>query len=62
MSSLAQKTYKKTYHIVYKCVLAVMWSCINGHLVAKAMMTEVKVVSGNKLFELEVFTCKNLKI
>ena len=57
MSFLTQKTYKKTYHtvIVYKCVLEVMWSCINGHLVTQVMITQVKIVCGHQLFELEVF-------
>ena len=37
--------------IVYICVLEVMLSCINGHLVTHVMMTEVKVVCGKKKTE-----------
>ena len=45
-----------------KIIGQLIWFCINGHLVAKVMMTEVKVVCGHWLFELEVLTCKKLKI
>ena len=43
--------------IVNKCVLEVMWSRINGHLVTQVMITQVKVVK-NSAFSGATMTAK----